>query len=704
MTQVATILVKRQSDGYQLWGRRRDTNLYTTPGGKFEDDETPEQAAARELFEEAGIVANPNQLVKLGVREFPERNLTVHCFVAIVPDSVKPSSVNDPDHEVSVWEWLPTMPIDTHAKPNALEPYARPKFTLRKLQTRAPGQVNFTVIQSIIAPTDNNKIFKFIASTNEVDRHGTRLLPRGCQHINFDKNPVFLWNHNKDGLPDDVIGRVFTLEVTDSAIIATVEFMTERPDGSKRERAWQCWQDVLAGILKAVSVGFVPLAESPVFKSPEESAKYLAGVGVIDVTQWDLCELSLCPIGSNPDALQVRKLSMRKSFTISCRDVTDASGHKHGADGRFGSGGSGGKSDDKPKKKLGAAAEKHSAAAHEAKTHEAHSKAGKAHAAVARAALKRGDTDKAVAALAQAKSHRDEAKRLKNKLDSSAAKPEVKPVPALAPVGNGGSTGLVKKPEEPKSSGPKADPNASKSSKPKGEAKPTRSDSPVPLTKGAKDAAAKATSLNAKGHFGHEKHDAIAAAHGEAAAFHEAAAAAHRGNKSVGTINEVGEHVTGNHSAAAAHDQAAELHREAQKAHLALGSNSRYAKLLRLSQNNPNVNEAHSAYESAMAQKEAVTGGSKVGLYIKQNDATKAAAAASKATKARNLLHSRALDDSENYDDEDDYDDYDDDDDVEPDDSIDLDSEIEELEKLIAQKRYSARSFTIRRVPISSKG
>ena len=313
VTQVATILVKRQSDGYQLWGRRRDTNLYTTPGGKFEDDETPEQAAARELFEEAGIIASPDQLAKLGVREFPERNLTVHCFVIIVPDSVKPSSANDPDHEVSVWEWLPTMPIDTHAKPNALEPYTRPVgFTLstRKLQTRAPGQVNFTVIQSKIAPTDNNKIFKFIASTNEVDRHGTRLLPRGCQHINFDKNPVFLWNHNKDGLPDDVIGRVLSLDITDSEVIATIEFLTERPDGSRRERAWQCWQDVLAGILKAVSVGFVPLAESPTFKSVEESAKYLAGGGIIDVTQWDLCELSLCPIGSNPDALQVRKFTL----------------------------------------------------------------------------------------------------------------------------------------------------------------------------------------------------------------------------------------------------------------------------------------------------------------------------------------------------------------------------------------------------------
>jgi hypothetical protein len=197
-----------------------------------------------------------------------------------------------------------------------------------------------------------------------------------------------------------------------------------------------------------------------------------------------------------------------------------------------------------------------------------------------------------------------------------------------------------------------------------------------------------------KGELSHENHDSLANTHAVAAQYHEEAAAAHRGNKSVGTINEAGEHVTGNHTAAAAHDQAAELHREAQKAHSALGSNSRYAKLLRLATSNPNANEAQSAFESAKAQKEAVSGGAS---GVKQNDATKAAAAASKATKARKLLHSRALDDSEDYDDSDD-------DDVEPDDSIDLDAEIEELEKLIAQKRYSARPFTIRHVPISSKG
>ena len=91
--------------------------------------------------------------------------------------------------------------------------------------------------------------------------------------------------------------------------------MTERPDGSRRERAWQCWQDVLAGILKAVSVGFVPIAESLLFKSVEESAKILAGVALLMSLNGIFVELSLCPIGSNPDALQVRKFTLSQTYS-----------------------------------------------------------------------------------------------------------------------------------------------------------------------------------------------------------------------------------------------------------------------------------------------------------------------------------------------------------------------------------------------------
>ena len=378
---------------------------------------------------------------------------------------------------------------------------------------------------------------------------------------------------------------------------------------------------------------------------------------------------------------------MRKSFTIACRDVTDASGHKHGADGRFGSGGG----TAKPKRKLGDAAKKHSAAAHEAKTYEAHSKAGKAHAAVARIALKRGDVEHATLALASAKLHQAEAKKLK----SAAPKPGSSAAPKPG--------GLVHIPSKSGagSSGPKTE--APKSNR---ESKPTRSDSPKPHVAAAKAAADRASVLELANRlnrlrrvdnnasFSHDKHDRIAASHGQAADAHEAAAASYRGDKRFGSINDAGEHVTGNHYEAEKHDQAAKLHREAQKAHEALGEKSQFAKLLRLAANNPNVNEAQSALETAKAK----AGPTKNGNFVNQTALTKAAANASKATRSA-YLQTRALGDLRSY-----SSDSDDDDDVEPDDSIDLDSEIEELEKLIAQKRYPARPFTIRRVPISSKG
>lgn len=121
---VASVLVQRESDGAQLWGRRRDSGKYTTPGGKVNPGEQPAAGAARELREEAGIVATPSQLQPLGVVEMPR--VTVHCFGLTVPDSTPPTSAADPDEEVARWEWLPGMPAaaDLHAVPNALARFA----------------------------------------------------------------------------------------------------------------------------------------------------------------------------------------------------------------------------------------------------------------------------------------------------------------------------------------------------------------------------------------------------------------------------------------------------------------------------------------------------------------------------------------------------------------------------------------------------
>lgn len=139
-------------------------------------------------------------------------------------------------------------------------------------------------------PGADNRV-TFIASTRSVDRHGTILEPAGCDAVAFMKNPVFLWNHRRDGEPDDVIGTVVDVQKTADSVVCVVEFDTGR-------KAQQCLRRVKRKVLRAVSVGFIPLETS----EPDAD-------GVITVKRWELCELSLVAVPSNRDAL-------RRSWTL----------------------------------------------------------------------------------------------------------------------------------------------------------------------------------------------------------------------------------------------------------------------------------------------------------------------------------------------------------------------------------------------------
>jgi hypothetical protein len=58
-------------------------------------------------------------------------------------------------------------------------------------------------------------------------------------------------------------------------------------------------------------VGFIPLVESPRFADEDEAAAYLARGGVIEVREWELCELSLTIVPSNPDALKAEAFRLK---------------------------------------------------------------------------------------------------------------------------------------------------------------------------------------------------------------------------------------------------------------------------------------------------------------------------------------------------------------------------------------------------------
>ena len=112
--QVASVAVF-DSEGRMLWGQRRDSGKWTTPGGHLEVGEDPLTAARRELLEEAGLAAvdysASTTLLYLGpvnVRDAASP-LYVHCFrydLGVPGESVPLSTSNDPDKEIATWRWV----------------------------------------------------------------------------------------------------------------------------------------------------------------------------------------------------------------------------------------------------------------------------------------------------------------------------------------------------------------------------------------------------------------------------------------------------------------------------------------------------------------------------------------------------------------------------------------------------------------------
>jgi 8-oxo-dGTP diphosphatase len=71
-------------DGFTLVVRKRGTAAFMQAGGKIEPGERPEEALARELFEELGMVVSLDQLDFMGQFDAPAANEPGHHVVADV--------------------------------------------------------------------------------------------------------------------------------------------------------------------------------------------------------------------------------------------------------------------------------------------------------------------------------------------------------------------------------------------------------------------------------------------------------------------------------------------------------------------------------------------------------------------------------------------------------------------------------------------
>tara|TARA_R100001510_G_C7599100_1_gene166291 strand:+ start:276 stop:914 length:639 start_codon:yes stop_codon:yes gene_type:complete len=135
-------------------------------------------------------------------------------------------------------------------------------------------------------------------TTDSVDRDGEVLIPQGMVSKDFEKNPVLFYNHEYD----QPIGKVTNIKRTENAVMGTLTF-AQRPADYVGE-FFPSFIEALVkqGIVKGVSVGFVP--EPSGARSATKADRMRFGNGIKRVfNRWKLLEVSIAPLPANQDAL-----------------------------------------------------------------------------------------------------------------------------------------------------------------------------------------------------------------------------------------------------------------------------------------------------------------------------------------------------------------------------------------------------------------
>jgi HK97 family phage prohead protease len=107
--------------------------------------------------------------------------------------------------------------------------------------------------------------------------------PKAVDLTRLDGMPL-LDTHRQDGL-DRVLGQVVGARFEGGNLIVRVQFSA---------RAEAIWQDVKAGIIRNVSIGYAP--------QKIRDSHDAKGARIRTVTQWELREVSLVPVGADPAA------------------------------------------------------------------------------------------------------------------------------------------------------------------------------------------------------------------------------------------------------------------------------------------------------------------------------------------------------------------------------------------------------------------
>lgn len=163
----------------------------------------------------------------------------------------------------------------------------------------------FAVVPRVLSEAEGT--IEFVASDETLDCYGEIVRVNGWQFTHFKKNAPFVNSHDYSDIRQ-LLGQVSAWRVEGNQLIETVKYIRE--EGSLGAMAFKLVRD---GFLRAVSVGFVPVAMAS--KWDGDQSGFLGQIAEMKLDaetagklravykKQEQIELSQCVIGANPNAL-----------------------------------------------------------------------------------------------------------------------------------------------------------------------------------------------------------------------------------------------------------------------------------------------------------------------------------------------------------------------------------------------------------------
>jgi phage head maturation protease len=140
--------------------------------------------------------------------------------------------------------------------------------------------------------------FTAVITTDSLDRDNEVVMPDGMNAVDYEKNPLLLWNHDQ-GQP---IGKCIGLTRKSNAIIGEFEF-AKRPEGFQGEFFPEFVAALVGqGIVKGTSIQYIPEPNGARRANDADTKRYGAQLKTV-YSRWKLLEVSVAPLQANPDAL-----------------------------------------------------------------------------------------------------------------------------------------------------------------------------------------------------------------------------------------------------------------------------------------------------------------------------------------------------------------------------------------------------------------